>query len=100
MNWPESQRCILLRIFFSSQRAFGLFSSMENRRRYCSTLLTLVVILWSCSPAKEAEYFTTQRYSLPCTRSFSATARTPGCWLRRQLFYRSLPQLHGGLVPG
>src|SRR5439155_25084506 len=54
---------------------------MENRRRYCSTLLTLVVKLCSCSPAKEAEYFTTQTYSLPCTRSFSAAARTPGCWL-------------------
>src|SRR5438128_450607 len=47
----------------------------------CSTLLRLVVRLCSCSPAKEAEYFTTQRYSLPCTSSFSAAARTPGCSL-------------------
>ncbi len=58
---------------------FRLIQSMENRRRYCITLLMLVVKLCSCSPAKEAEYFTTQRYSLPCTRSFSAAARTPGC---------------------
>src|ERR1700676_4778201 len=84
-NWPESQRWILLRIFCSSHRALGLFSSMENRRRYCNTLLTLVVKLCSCSPEKEAEYFTTQKYSLPCTRSLSPAARTPGCWL-----------LHGG----
>src|SRR4029077_10838346 len=71
--------------FCSSQRALGLFNSMENRRRYCATLLTLLVKLCNCSVAKEAEYFTTQKYSLPCTSSFSPAARTPGCWL-----------LHGG----
>ena len=59
-----SQRWILLRIWFSFQRACGLFSSMEKRRRACSTLLRLVVKLCNCSPAKEAEYFSTQRYGL------------------------------------
>jgi hypothetical protein len=32
-NCPDSQRWILLRIWFSFQRACGLFNSMENRRR-------------------------------------------------------------------
>src|SRR6516164_9602761 len=77
-NGPDSQRWILLRIWSSFQRACGLFSSMEIRRRACSTLLRLVVKLCHCSPAKEAEYFSTQRYSWPCTSSFSAAARTPG----------------------
>src|SRR5205085_6898151 len=63
------------------QRACGLFNSMEKRRNDWSTLLRLVVRLCNCSPAKEAEYFSTQRYSRPWTKSFSAAARTPGCAL-------------------
>src|SRR5947208_4529057 len=63
----------------SVQRARGLFNSFEKRRRDCSVRLMLVVRLCSCSAAKGAEYFSTARYSWPCTSSFSATARTPGC---------------------
>src|SRR5439155_601558 len=55
----------------SVQRARGLFNSFEKRRRDCSVRLMLVVRLCSCSAAKGAEYFSTARYSWPCTSSFS-----------------------------
>src|ERR1035437_5306774 len=64
MNCADSQRWILRRIWASVQRALGLLKSTERRRRYCKTLATPVVTLCSCSPKKEAEYLTTQRYSL------------------------------------
>ena len=41
-------------------------------------MLSEVDRLCSCSAAKVAEYFNTQRYSFPCTSKFSAAARTPG----------------------
>src|SRR6266576_1534383 len=72
----------------SVQRARGLFNSFEKRRRDCSVRLMLVVRLCSCSAAKGAEYFSTARYSWPCTSSFSATARTPCCSALRQLVTR------------
>src|ERR1035441_6981403 len=79
MNGVDNQRWSLLRIWVSFQRALGLLRSTDRRRRYCRTLLTPVVTLCSCSPAKEAEYFTTQKYSWPCTNIFSPAACTPGC---------------------
>src|SRR6266436_4312616 len=63
------------------KRAPGLARSTDRRRRDCKALLSAVVRLCSCSPAKEAEYFTTQRYSWPWTSIRSAAARTPGCAL-------------------
>src|ERR1035437_2965372 len=55
MNCADNQRWILLRIRVSVQRALGLLKSTDKRRKYCKTLLTPVVTLCSCSPAKEAE---------------------------------------------
>src|SRR5260370_2434223 len=65
---------------------------MARRRSDCNTRLRLVVRLCSCSPAKEAEYFTTHRYSRPWTRVFSAAARTPG-WALLQAGNSSPPRL-------
>src|SRR5450759_2086778 len=62
----------------SSKRACGLDNSTDKRRMLCSALEREVVRLCSCSPAKDAEYFSTQRYSLPCTPIGSEVARTPG----------------------
>src|SRR6516225_8726338 len=77
-NGADNQRLILRMICSCFQRARGLFSCCAKRRNLCNTRLRLVVTLCNCSPAKEAEYFTTQRYSRPCTRIFSPAARTPG----------------------
>ena len=49
----------------SVNRPPGLANSTANRRRDCSALLSVVVTLCNCSPANEAEYFTTHKYSLP-----------------------------------
>ena len=70
---------------------------MEKRRRACSTLLRLVIKLCNCSAAKGAEYFTTPRYSWPCTNSFSATARTPGLrtTAERQLLHGAFTKNRG-----
>src|SRR5207244_2393116 len=76
-NGAANQRRILRSICSCFPRAFGFFSSMAKRRSDCNTRLRLVVRLCSCSPAKEAEYFTTHRYSHPWTRVFSAVALTP-----------------------
>src|SRR6202140_2357824 len=65
----------------SVKRACGLDSSVASRRSFCVTLVSAAVVLLSCSLAKQAEYLSTQRYSLPCTNNFSAAARTPGCEL-------------------
>src|SRR5260370_12103390 len=73
---------------------------MARRRSDCTTRLRLVVRLCSCSPAKEAEYFTTHRYSRPWTRVFSAAARTPG-WALLQAgnsFLAPLRHFGGALV--
>src|SRR2546427_9652710 len=88
----DNQRRILRSIWSCFQRALGLFSSLAKRRRDCSTRLRLVVRLCSCSPAKEAEYFTTHRYSRPWTKVFSAAARTPG-WALLQAGISFTPRL-------
>src|SRR6202140_4437695 len=63
----------------SVKRACGLDSSVASRRSFCVTLVSAAVVLLSCSLAKQAEYLSTQRYSLPCTNNFAAAGRTPGC---------------------
>src|ERR1700730_15147228 len=73
----DNQRRILRSICSGFQRALGLFSSLAKRRSACSTRLRLVVRLCSCSPVKEAEYFTTHRYPPPTTKVFSAPPPTP-----------------------
>src|SRR6266700_3477564 len=80
-NCGASQRAILLRSPRSVKDAPEVASSLASLRMDCMALLRLVVRLCSCSPAKGAEYLTTQRYSLPWTSIVSAAADTPGSWL-------------------
>jgi hypothetical protein len=60
------------------RRRVGRATSTASRFIALSTLASEADKLCSCSAAKVAEYFNTQKYSFPCTSKLSAAARTPG----------------------
>jgi hypothetical protein len=92
----------LLRIWFSFQRACGLFSSMASRRKACRTLLRLVVKLCNCYAGKRGRVLQHAAVFLAMHQQFFD--RRPHTGLRttakRQLFRRALAEGCRGLILG